>query len=61
METQPTELVDGLIAALESGDPLSIAAAVLTAIGTGLSGYLTWKKRRRVITAEATDKEEIRP
>jgi hypothetical protein len=38
-----------------------MAAAALPFVGYGIRGYLSWRKTKRVITAEATDKEQIIP
>jgi hypothetical protein len=52
---------DALLTAVSTGNPWAIAAAVLPFVGYGIRGYLSWRKAKRVITAEATDKEQVIP
>ncbi len=59
MEEDATDNVDALLAAIESGDPWGIAIAGLLAAASGLQAFVSWKKRKRRIQAEATNKEEI--
>ncbi len=59
MDEEAPDNVDALLAAIESGDPWMIAIASLGAAAAGLKALLSWKQRKRVITAEATNKEEI--
>mgnify|MGYP001301037738 CR=1 FL=1 len=61
MDEEAPDNVDALLAAIESGDPWGMAIAGLLVAASGLQAFVSWKKRKRVITAEATDKEEIRP
>jgi hypothetical protein len=52
---------DALLSAIASGNPWAMAAAALPFVGYGIRGYLSWRKTKRVVTAEATNKEEIFP
>lgn len=51
--------VDALILAISTGDPWLIAAASVGAAWAVVQGYLSYKKRKRVIVADATNKEEL--
>lgn len=61
MDEEAPDNVDALLAAIESGDPWGMAIAGLLVAASGLQAFVSWKKRKRVITAEATNKEDIPP